>query len=75
VHHRASEDQVRYGYDKDVIIKKYEEQTEEYMRLRANYNGLLEQKTRLEEELSHLYATCYLDRSSLRSRRTSTSWN
>lgn len=54
IHHKSSEDQMRFGYDKDTLLKKYEEQTEEYLRLRANYNALLEQKTRLEEELSHL---------------------
>jgi hypothetical protein len=48
-HHRYEEDNVRYSYDKDLLLKKYQEQTEELLRLRANYNGLLEQKTRLEE--------------------------
>lgn len=54
IHQKTSEDQMRFGYDKDTLLKKYEEQAEEYLRLRANYNALLEQKTRLEEELSHL---------------------
>lgn len=53
-HHRYEEDNLRYSHDKDMLLKKYQEQTEELLRLRANYNGLLEQKTRLEEELSHL---------------------
>jgi hypothetical protein len=47
VQHRTSEDQLRNHHDKDLLLKKYEEQAEEYLRLRANYNALLEQKTRL----------------------------
>jgi hypothetical protein len=56
VQHRSSEEQVRSHHDKDMLLKKYEEQAEEYLRLRANYNSLLEQKTRLEEEITHLYS-------------------
>jgi hypothetical protein len=54
VQHRSSEEQVRNTHDRDLLFKKYEEQSEEYLRLRANFNGLLEQKTRLEEEVTRL---------------------
>ena len=51
---RAEEDQMRNNYDKDIMFKKYQEQADEVLRLRNNCNCLVEQKTRLEEELSNL---------------------
>lgn len=38
---------MRYAHDKDMMLKKYQEQADEVLRLRANCNCLLEQKTRL----------------------------
>ena len=54
VNHRSEEDYMRYAHDKDTMIKKYQEQADELLRLRANCNCLLEQKTRLEEEVNNL---------------------
>lgn len=53
-HHRSEEDYMRYNHDKDVLFTKYQEQAEELLRLRSSFNNLLEQKTRIEEELSNV---------------------
>lgn len=41
-------------YDKDLILRKYEEQNEEIIRLKRANGELMEQKVRLEEEVEHL---------------------
>ena len=52
--HRHVEEQQRHTHDKDSLLTKYQEQTDELLRARANCSALMEQKTRLEEEVSHL---------------------
>jgi len=51
---QAEEDFLRHNSDKDIMLRKYQEQADEVLRLRNNCNCLLEQKTRLEEELNSL---------------------
>mgnify|MGYP000032372562 CR=1 FL=1 len=55
IQNRAEEDHLRNNNDKDMMLKKYSEQADEILRLRSNLNCLVEQKTRLEEELGNLY--------------------
>ena len=45
---------MKFTHDKDVLFTKYQEQAEELLRLRSNFNSLLEQKTRIEEELNNV---------------------
>lgn len=47
--HRSEEDQVRHTYDKDILLGKYQDQTNELLRLKNTSSCLLEQKVRLEE--------------------------
>lgn len=65
---------MRYAHDKDVMLKKYQEQADEVLRLRANCNTLIEQKTRLDEEVNNLYIAEDLEHSSSKRRGTRTNW-
>jgi hypothetical protein len=40
-HHRSEEDYMRFVHDKDMLFTKYQEQAEELLRLRSNFNALL----------------------------------
>ena len=61
--HRSEEDYMRHTHDKDVMLKKYQEQADDVLRLKNNCNCLIEQKARLEEELNNLYGILYLEHS------------
>lgn len=45
---------MRNAYDKDLILRKYEEQNDEIIRLKRANGELMEHKGRLEEEVERL---------------------